>query len=347
MPVEETLHWIAEPSITLRACVKRFAQHHAGIVVFADDQGRFAGLLTAGDVFRLLAHGASLEDPVSPHINTKAITVAPDATSAEILNVMTERGITVVPVVRADGSVQRIVTQAALLKENILRNRAVIMAGGDGIRLRPLTAELPKALVEVNGRPILQILIDRLRQFGIADITICVRYRAEEIRRAIGDGAGSHINITYVEEAEPLGTAGALGLIPGRWDEPFFVLNCDVLTDIDLRHMQRFHAMNGSQLTVAVKDHEVEVPFGVVEVDHERVVRLSEKPKMKFYVNAGIYLLDPSVKDSIVPGKRCDLTDVINGLLESGQKVCSFPIRTFWYDVGDRETLARVQALEL
>jgi len=170
---------------------------------------------------------------------------------------------------------------------------------------------------------------------------------ALEIRRAIGDGSGSHVNITYVEEGEPLGTAGALGLIPGRLDEPFFVLNCDVLTDIDLRHMHRFHLMNRSQLTVAVKDHEVEVPFGVVEVDHERVIRLSEKPKMKFYVNAGIYLLDPSVKDRIVAGRRCDLTDVINGLLESGGKVCSFPIRTFWYDVGDRETLARVQALEL
>src|SRR3954467_14820184 len=105
MPVEETLHWIAEPSITLRACVKRFAQHHAGIVVFADEQGRFVGLLTAGDIFRLQAHGASLEEPVSPHINTRPITVTPDATSAEILKVMTDRGITVVPMVRADGSV--------------------------------------------------------------------------------------------------------------------------------------------------------------------------------------------------------------------------------------------------
>jgi NDP-sugar pyrophosphorylase family protein len=155
------------------------------------------------------------------------------------------------------------------------------------------------------------------------------------------------VNVSYVEEDEPLGTAGALGLINEAWDDAFFVLNCDVLSDIDLVSMHRFHQLNQSQLTVAVKSHQVEVPFGVVEVDHERVVRLSEKPKLSFYVNAGIYLLEPAARDLIPRGRRYDVTDLILELLRRKATVCSFPIRSVWFDIGDHETLERVQALEL
>jgi dTDP-glucose pyrophosphorylase len=340
-------HSVIDPHSTLRHCVQAFAKNREGVVVFARANGVFEGLITAGDVFRLLARGVALDEPVLPHINTHPITVMPGVTSAEIQRLMTSRNITVVPIVRADGTLERLVSQSDLLKEKILDNRAVIMAGGDGLRLRPLTETIPKALVEVNGKPILQMIVERLRQVGIVDITICLRYRAEEIRRVAGDGSAWNVNISYVQEQTPLGTAGALSLIADRWEHPFFVLNCDVVSDIDLVNMHRFHVLNQSQLTVAVKRHELEVPFGVVEVDHERVVRLSEKPKLNFYVNAGIYLLEPSAKALVPAGRRYDVTDLIQQLLDRKENVCSFPIRSVWFDIGDQETLDRVQELGL
>jgi dTDP-glucose pyrophosphorylase len=345
--MDDTTHSIIDRDITLLGCVERFASTHAGIVVFVDERRRFVGLLTAGDAFRLLARGVGLNEAVLSYVNTHAVTVTSGVTNPEILRLMTIRGLGCIPVLHADGTVERIVTQGELLKENILRNRAIVMAGGDGTRLRPLTDTVPKALVEVNGKPLLALVIERLRDFGILDIILSVRYQADAIRAVFGDGSAWHVNITYVEEQEPLGTCGVLGLIQETWADPFFVLNCDVLSDIDLVSMAKFHALNRSELTVAVTDHEIEVPFGVVEVDHERVRRLSEKPKLKFYVNAGIYLLNPAVKDMVPRGHRLDMTELIGELLNRNATVCSYRLRSLWLDVGDSENLRRAHALQL
>ena len=341
-----------EPSIvrhdaTVRECVERFARTRSGVVVFIDEASRFAGLLTAGDVFRLLAAGVPLDARARPHINKNPLTVGADTTGSEILRLMTVRGVNHVPVLRPDGTLERIATQNALLQENLLRNRAVIMAGGEGQRLRPLTDRIPKALIEINGRPLLEILIERLRGVGILDITLCTRYLASEIRRRFGDGSAWHVNITYVEETEPLGTCGGLSLIEEEWKDAVFVLNCDVLSDADLVSMQRFHVLNRAQLTVAVKNHDLEVPFGIVEADHERVLRISEKPKLRFYVNAGIYLLDPDVKHSVPYGRRYDMTELIADLIARDARVCSFPIRSAWLDVGNADMLRRAREGQL
>ena len=329
--------------VTLRDCVRRFADTRTGVVLFVDDDGRFVGLLTAGDAFRLLAAGVDLDARVRSHVNTAAITVTTEVTNAEILRLMTVRGVAHVPVLRPDGTIERLATQTALLQERILRNHAVIMAGGDGLRLRPLTDDLPKALVEINGRSLLEMLIDRLRGFGILDITLCIRYHGDKIRARFGDGAAHRVNIRYVQEQEPLGTCGALSLIAEQWTEPFFVMNCDVLSDVDLVSMHKFHLLNGCDLTVAVADRAFEVPFGIVEVDHERVVRLSEKPKLKFSVNAGIYLLNPDVKRAVPINRRYDMTDLISDLLKRDRIVGSFPIRSAWLDVGDATALRRAE----
>ncbi|MGE0040279.1 MAG: sugar phosphate nucleotidyltransferase [Vicinamibacterales bacterium] len=336
--MSDATHFIIGHDATIRDCVKSFADTHAGIVLFVDANGRFAGLLTAGNVFRLLAQGVSLDDAVTPHINSAPITVNTGFSDAEILRLMSRRGITQVPVLRPDGTLERVVSQAALLRSSLLTNSAVIMAGGEGLRLRPLTEQIPKALVPVQGKPLLVHIIERLAQFGILDITIALRYRADDIREAIGDGRTWHVNVRYVEESEPLGTCGALTLVKDGWENAMFVLNCDVLSEIDLLDMHRFHQLNRSDFTLAVKDHEVEVPFGIVEVDHERVVGLSEKPKLKFYVNAGIYLISPEARRA-VPPRRYDTTELITDLVQRGMNVCSFPLRRAWADIGDPASL--------
>ena len=341
--MNDSLHCIIRHDATVLECVTRFAETHAGVVLFVDAAGKFTGLLTAGNIFRLLAQGVALEAPVTPHINTKPITVTPDFSDAEILRLMSRRGVTQIPVVADDGTVVRVATQTALLRETVLTNRAIIMAGGEGRRLLPLTESVPKALVPVNGKPLIVRTIERLAQFGILDITISIRHKADHIREAIGDGSSWHVNVSYVEEVQPLGTCGALRLVPGPWSEPFFVLNCDVMSDIDLIDMHRFHELHRAQLTVAVKDHHIEVPFGIVEIDQERVVRLSEKPKLKFYVNAGIYLISPDARAAI-PDGHYDMTHLITDLLNRGLNVCSFPLRTAWLDVGDHAALREAEA---
>jgi NDP-sugar pyrophosphorylase family protein len=278
-------------------------------------------------------------------VNRNPITVTSDFTDAEILRLMTARGVTQVPVIRPDGSVARVASQVELLRQNLVTNRAVIMAGGEGRRLRPITEDVPKALVVINGKSLLEHLIERLRGFGILDLTICVRHRAADIRSAIGRGERWHVNIEYVQEAEPLGTAGALSLLTEAPNEPFFVMNCDVVSDADLVQMHRFHGLNGSHLTVAVTDHELEVPYGVVELDHERVVRLAEKPKLKFAVNAGIYLMDPEIQRTIPRNEHFDMPELITATLNSGRRVCSYPIRSLWLDVGNPENLRRAEQL--
>lgn len=340
--MNDSLHCIIRSDASVLECVRRFAETHAGVVLFVDAHAKFAGLLTAGNIFRLLAQGVALEAPVAPHINTKPITVTPDFSDAEILRLMSRRGVTQIPVVAADGTVVRVATQTSLLRETVLTNRAVIMAGGEGRRLLPLTESVPKALVPVNGKPLIVRLIERLAQFGILDITISLRHKASEIRAAIGDGSAWHVNVSYVEEVEPLGTCGSLRLVPEPWTDSCFVVNCDILSDIDLVDMYRFHELHKADLTVAVKDHHIEVPFGIVEVDQERVVRLSEKPKLKFYVNAGIYLISPNARAAI-PDRRYDMTNLITDLLTQKRNVCSFPLRTAWLDVGNPAALQQAE----
>lgn len=339
----EVTHCIIRNDATLFDCVRRFAETRAGIVLFVDEAGRFAGLLTAGNIFRLLARGIPLEAPVGPHINITPITVTTDFTDAEILRLMSLRGVTQVPVIAADGTIARVALQSHLLRARTLLNRAVIMAGGEGRRLRPLTETTPKALVPVNGKPLIVRLIERLAHFGVIDITVSIRHRGDDIRDALGDGARWHVNIAYVEEMEPLGTCGSLNLIKDPWREAAFVLNCDVMSDIDLVDMYRYHQLHRSQLTVAVKDHHLEVPFGVVEVDHERVTGLSEKPRLKFYVNAGIYLISSEARAAIPDGPY-DMTDLIRDLVGRGLSVCSFPLRSAWLDVGNPESLRQAEA---
>jgi dTDP-glucose pyrophosphorylase len=343
----ESIHSVLKQDARLRDCVQRVAETRAGIVVFVDGEGRFRGLLTAGDLFRLIARGVGLDDRVWPHVNTSPITVESRFTKAQVLRIMVTHGIGHVPVLRPDGTVDTILTQSALLQENLLHNRAVIMAGGEGRRLRPLTERTPKAMLRVNGRPLLERLIERLRDTGVIDITLCVRYQAGKIRRYFGDGSALNVNIDYVEEREALGTCGAISLIEGEWSEPFFVFNCDVLCDADLTTMYKFHALNRAQLTVAVKDHAFDVPFGIVESDHERVLRITEKPQLTFHVNAGMYLLSPEVKRLVPGGCRYDMTDLIRDAIERGAKVCSFPVRTAWLDVGDKAALQRAQSMHL
>ena len=211
--------------------------------------------------------------------------------------------------------------------------QAVIMAGGLGIRLRPLTEDLPKPMLPVGGKPLMELVIEQLRQIGIRRVNVTTHYKPEKISDHFGDGSSFGIDLQYINEDKPLGTGGALGLIDAP-KETMLVINGDILTQVDFRAMLAYHQEHRAVMTVAVRQYDIKVPYGVIECEESRVCALKEKPQMHFLVNAGIYLLEPKVYEFIPKHEHFNMTDLIQRLLDSDQIVTSFPIIEYWLDIG-------------
>jgi len=218
----------------------------------------------------------------------------------------------------------------------------VIMAGGFGQRLRPLTEKLPKPMLPVGEKPVMELIIDQLRNAGIQKVNVTTHFKPDKIRDYFGDGRAFGVDLTYVSEESPLGTAGALSLI-GEKNEPLLVINGDILTQVDFRTMLAFHREHGAEITVGVRQYDLQVPYGVIESDGTTVTGLHEKPMLNFFVNAGIYFLEPSVHELIPQGEHFDMTELINALLAKGRPVASFPIVEYWLDIGQHADYAKAQ----
>ncbi len=222
--------------------------------------------------------------------------------------------------------------------------KAVILAGGKGARLAPYTVVLPKPLIPVGDRPILEILISQLRHFGITELVVAVGYLAELIEAYFGDGSASGVHIAYSREHEPLGTAGPLGLIDGL-SEPFLVMNGDLLTNLDYRQLVSSHQEGEAICTVAMYQRQIQIPLGVMELDdRNQLVDYIEKPTYEYRVSMGVYVFDPEVLEYLEPGKYLDFPDLIKILLQDNKKVAGYPFDGYWLDIGRHEDYA--QAME-
>jgi NDP-sugar pyrophosphorylase family protein len=220
---------------------------------------------------------------------------------------------------------------------------AVIMAGGLGTRLRPLTEHTPKPMLPVAGKPLLERTIGNLRDAGVRDVVVSTRYKAEHVESHFSDGAAFGVSVRYLNEHRPLGTAGSLRLMD-RPESTLLVINGDVLTSLDFRAMRAFHADHRATLTVGVRKYAFSVPYGVVECDGPAVTRLREKPTYTSFVNAGIYLLEPGAFDHLPDADGpFNMTDLIERLVDSGGSVVSFPIHEYWMDIGQPEDYEAVQ----
>jgi NDP-sugar pyrophosphorylase family protein len=216
------------------------------------------------------------------------------------------------------------------------------MAGGYGKRLLPLTEQLPKPMLPVGDKPLLERTIQQLRRSGIRDISLTTHYLPESINQYFGDGSAFGVRLNYLKEDYPLGTAGGLKLMKGTGN-PFIVINGDIITGVPFQEMLNFHRKHHASLTVGVRKYGVEVPFGVVDLEEVRVSHIREKPSFNFFINAGIYLLEPEVCDLIPLGQRFDMTQLIERLIDAGKVVVSFPIMEYWLDVGRHEDYAKAQ----
>jgi NDP-sugar pyrophosphorylase family protein len=221
--------------------------------------------------------------------------------------------------------------------------QVVIMAGGLGTRLYPLTNNIPKPMLPVGDQPLLQRIVVQLRDCGFNRIHISTYHCSEKIEQYFGDGQEFGVDIKYLVEEEPLGTAGALGLM-GNPGQGILVLNGDVLTEVDFRKMIDFHHENSAVLTMAVHPYRVQVPYGVVESNGHHVLGMREKPQLSFSVNAGIYVLSPQAHARIEPGERMMMSQLIEALLCDNEKVIAFPFEEYWLDIGQHDQYQKAQS---
>ena len=342
--------FVAGPNKTLREVLTLIDGNGEGVAAVIDEQGAFVGIITDGDIRRALLANANFEQLIGEYLKEKTgpgpeapLTVLPDTPDPERLALMDTYGVRHLPLVDNSGVLVGIALRSDLVLEQPLAMRAVVMAGGKGMRLRPLTEKTPKPLLPVGNKPLIEHIVGQLRDSGVHNISITTHYHAEKIQEHFGDGSGFGVNMQYTQEEEPLGTAGALAYLKQR-DEPVLVINGDILTSVDFGAMLDFHREQDSLLTVGVRQYDISVPFGVIEADGSRVSKLSEKPSLSFFINAGIYLLEPKVLDRIPEGQRLDMTDLINEIVGEGLTVTSFPIHEYWMDIGQLGDYAQAQA---
>jgi dTDP-glucose pyrophosphorylase len=326
-------------------CIDRAA---LGIALVLDDRDHLLATITDGDIRRAILGGVPVDAPLSQLLAFKhKSNPAPPATApvgtppAQLLQEMEGRGVRQLPLLD-EGRVVDLALYDRLAPAKAMPIRAVIMAGGLGKRLHPLTAHTPKPMLPIGNRPLMEVMVDQIRGAGIRQVHVTTHYLPEQITRHFGDGSQFGVAISYLHEHQPLGTAGALSLLPVP-EEPLLVMNGDILTRIDFRAMYAFHREQGGLLTVAVRQYDMNVPYGVIECSGVRVTRIREKPSHRFLVNSGVYLLEPAVVPLIPAGCRFDMTDLIQVLLNQGKTVVSFPVMEYWLDVGQPEDYRRAQ----
>lgn len=313
------------------------------IALVVDGDRRLLGTVTDGDIRRGILRGIGLDQPASRVMNVQPLTARPEQGRDAVLRLMRDREIHQIPVVDAVGRVVGLETLDDLIHQDALDIWVVLMAGGLGTRLRPLTDSIPKPLLPVGGRPLLETIIENFAMQGFRRIFLSVNYKAEMFENHFGDGSSLGVQIEYVHEQDRMGTAGALALLPERPENPLIVMNGDLLTTVNFRQFLGFHREHRARATMGVREYSFQVPYGVVETDHQRLVAISEKPVHHFFVSAGMYVLEPDVLDLIPHGEPYDMPKLFESIISQGGEASVFPVREYWLDIGRLDDLERAQ----
>lgn len=327
---------------TLLEALQVLDQGGESIAFVAGADGRVVGTLTDGDIRRTLLGGASLDDRCLLQTMRRDFAfVTPTTGRAEVLDIMRARDIGQLPVLDEDGSLCGMHTIGQMLSRTERPNAAVILAGGRGVRLYPLTETLPKPMVMVAGRPILERLVLHLMSHGIRQIYLSVNYLAHIIEDHFGDGSRFGCRIEYLREERPLGTGGPLSLLDSAPECPMIVLNGDLVTQCDIGRMIDFHSNGGFIATFGLRPYKVEIPFGVAKVEGNQLLELEEKPTHRMLINAGMYVLSPEAVRMVPRDREFPITELFGYCLEAGQPVGAHLVEDDWLDVGRPEELKR------
>ncbi len=316
------------------------------IALVVDDNRKLLGVVTDGDIRRAVLKYQPIDSTVDTIMNTNPKVATINEDNKVILAVMQQHKLLQIPIVGEDKCVIGLETLHDLSKRERNENPVFLMAGGKGTRLRPLTNNLPKPLIKVGDVPILESIIHQFIESGFYRFYISVCYKAEMIMDHFGDGSRWGVEINYVKEDKPLGTAGALSLLPVlESDLPLILMNGDLLTHVNFQHLLNFHDQHEEQATMCVRKYEHQVPYGVIEPKGMLINKIVEKPKQSYLVNAGIYVLDPVVYKSIPKGERIDITTLLENEMDKGKNVSLFPLHEAWIDIGQKDDLNRARKL--
>lgn len=336
---------------TLYDVVRAIEQSHRRIAVVVAEDDRLLGTLTDGDVRRCLLAGGTLDTPAVDAMNSKPVTAFADSSDNYVYDLLKRHNVMSLPLIDARGRFLRLKHLSDLAPEGreVTANRtfpaAVIMAGGEGMRLRPLTSNIPKPMIDIGGIPLLERQIHRLVKAGLQQVHISVNYLSHVIEDYFEDGSRFGIRIEYLRENKKMGTAGALSLLATPSAGPLLVMNGDVLTTSDFANLYNYHATHAADITISAVDYHLEIPYGVIESDGPFAVSLKEKPSQRFLCNAGIYAISPRVL-AMIPADSCyDMTDLIRDCLASDIRVAVFPLHEYWSDIGNETDLMKAREL--
>lgn len=307
----------------------------------ADDNGKIVGTVTDGDIRRGIINGLGNQNHISEFMNSSFTFLRKGVYEKDKLDHIKLKKLEIIPVLLEDGTLDRVLNFKVI--KTILPIDAVIMAGGKGTRLMPLTRDIPKPMLNVGDKPILEYNVDLLKSFGINHLTLSVNHLAEKISEYFQDGSEHGIHISYIHEDQPLGTIGAVRQIEKFYNDYVLVMNSDLLTNINLEAMFNELIGNDAEMIVATTDYEVKIPYGVVESNGTQITALKEKPTYTYYSNAGIYIFKKSCIAHIPENEHFNATDLLESLLDKGQKVMHFPIKNYWLDVGKHHDYERAQ----
>jgi dTDP-glucose pyrophosphorylase len=333
----ETEYWretLLPGDATVHQAIQNMNESAAQIALVVAPSGTLLGTITDGDIRRGLIAGLSLDSPIESIVHHDALVVPPEIHRDTVLQLMRANRIHQLPIVDEDRKVVGLHLIDDLIIPETRTNLMVIMAGGRGERLRPHTENCPKPLLEVAGKPMLEHIIERARGEGLMRFVVAVHYLGHMIEEYFDNGSRWGVQIEYLQESTPLGTAGALGLLQSRPEDSFIVSNGDILTDIRYLELLEYHIRSGAAATMAVRLHEWQQPYGVVKTRGIEIVGFEEKPVVQAHVNAGIYALEPSALDVLDRGEPCDMPALFQRLQDTGARTIVYPMHEPWVDVG-------------
>ena len=325
---------IVRESTSILEALKIIDESSKQIAIIVDNEKKLLGTISDGDIRRAILKNISLNDPIKNIYSKNPIVANINNSKEEILNICRSKKIHQIPIIDEKGNLIGLEILDELISKEIKLNKVVLMVGGLGTRLRPLTKNIPKPMLKVGDKPILQTIVEKFSHYGYKNIVMCVNYKLNIIQDYFGDGSKFGVNIDYILEDKRMGTAGGLGLIDEKPTEPFFVMNADLLTNVNFDHLYDFHVTNNSVATMCVQYYDFKVPYGVVNVENTKILSIKEKPTQKYFVNAGIYMLSPDCLKYIPHNQFYDMPTLFEKLISENENVISFPLREYWLDIG-------------
>jgi len=333
------------PDAPIMEAIRLLDETAAQICLIVDADDKLLGTVTDGDIRRGILRKLDLSAPLSLIMNPKPHTLGPHKSRTVALNMMESLHIHQIPVVDSAGKVIGLESLDKQYDDGVAHSNWVfLLAGGLGTRLQPLTDSVPKPMVSVGNKPILEIIIERLIKQNFRRFYISVNYKADIVKDHFGDGAKWNAEFHYLHEDRKLGTAGPLSLIPDLPEHPLLVMNADLLTQINFNSLITYHQNAGAAATMAVREYDFQIPYGVVEIDGGRITRIDEKPAHKVFVNAGIYVVEPEALAFVPKTTFFDMPDLFSRLIEAGKPTTVFPVREYWMDIGRHADLVKANS---